>query len=176
MDIYAYSGLWGYPAHCGLEVVRHDIGGATVILTEHHDNPIIPVAAALATQVRAERLADLAPTHIRWIEHVPARGVRAATYDELSLEWACSHQHYHHARRRSLTPDEIRQLGYEPDEVELVAGELVRRGIAVEHEGGDVRIDGYAVSRNELRALVCAAHGNIDDFLKRFERMRDLFE
>lgn len=30
MEIYPYSGLGGFPARCGLEILRHDTGGADV--------------------------------------------------------------------------------------------------------------------------------------------------
>ena len=175
MDIDVLTARTVEPARCSAEVVRHDTGGATVILTLPPEPRPVSVSAALATWLHAVPLADLRPAHIRWIEHVPAHGARAAAYAELSLAWDRAAQRYHGTGRRPLTPDEIRQLGYEPDEVELVAGELRRRGIPVEHEGSDVRIDGYAVSRNELRALVNAAHGNVDDFLRRFAKMRELF-
>lgn len=175
MDIYVFSARWGEPTRCGIEIVHHDAGGATVILTGPPAVPFPLLSAGLATGLRADLLADLVPAQIRWIEHVPAHGARGAAYGELGLDWDRGLQRYHGARRRALTPDEIRQLGYEPDEVELVAGELRRRGIPVEHEGSDVRIDGYAVSRNELRALVNASHGNLDDFLRRFAKMRELF-
>lgn len=75
-----------------------------------------------------------------------------------------------------MTPAEIRQLGYEPDEVAAVVEALDRRCIPVAHEGGDLRIDGYAVSRSEVRALIHAARGDVDDFLRRFQKMREYFE
>ena len=175
MNIDVFTARSVGPAHCYAEVVRHDTGGATVILTVPPESSPFLVSAALATVLQAVPLADLQPSHIRWIEHVSAHGARAASYNELSLVWNRGQQSYHCAQRRPLTPDEIRQLGFEPDEVELVAGKLLRLGIPVVHEGADVRIDGYAVSRNELRALVNAAHGNVDDFLRRFAKMREVF-
>ena len=175
MHITAFSAQWGEPLRCSIEIVHHDTGGATVILTGPPGVTLPLLSVGLATEIRADLLADLVPAQIRWIEHVPTHGARAAAYGELALDWDRSLKHYHGARRRVLTPDEIRQLGYEPDEVELVTGELRRLGIPVEHEGADVRIDGYAVSRNELRALVNAARGNLDDFLSRFAKMRELF-
>ena len=162
-------------ARCRVEVVRHDTGGATVILTVPPESTPWPVSTMLATGLQVVSLADLRPAHLRWIVHVPAHGARAPSYHELSLVWNRGPQQYHCAQRRALTPDEIRQLGFEPDEIELVSGELQRLGIPVEHEGADVRIDGHAVSRNELRALFNAAHGNVDEFLRRFAKMRDVF-
>lgn len=153
--------------------------GATVILTELPRNPgtsVTNAAAGLATSIRQRRLAEVPPEAIRWIEHTPARGVRAATFDEVSFDWDARARAYVHPRWRRLTPDEIRQLGFEPDAVDLVTGELVRRGIAVEHAGSDVRIDGYAVDRHELRALVEASSGHVDEFLRRFATMRQHFE
>ena len=164
---------------CAVEVVHHDTGGATVVLTWPWGRPD-PVGVYwvphMASGLRAHRLPDVAPDKIRWIEHRPAHGSRAATVDEVSMTWDTRAQDYHHPLARRLTPAEIRQLGMEPDEVEMVAGELVRRGVTVEHEGHDVRVDGYAVSRDELRALVNASHGNVDEFLRRFEKMRNVFE
>ncbi len=179
MEIYRYPGLWDLPARCGVEILRHDTGGATVILTELPDNPgssVTNLAATLATRLRAARLADLAPAQIRWIEHYPARGQREATFDELTLTWDPAARTYRAPAWRRLTPDEIRQLGYEPDEVASVVEALVRRCIPVAHEGGDLRIDGYAVSRSEVRALFHAARGDVDDFLRRFDTMREYFD
>ena len=67
-------------------------------------------------------------------------------------------------------------MGYEPDEVAAVMDALVRRRIPVAHEGADLRIDGYAVSCSEVRALFHAARGDVDDFLRRFDTMRAYFE
>lgn len=83
---------------------------------------------------------------------------------------------YYHPHARRLTPAEIRQLGQEPDEVEMLAGELIRRGVTVEHDGHNVRVDGFAVSRDDLCALVNASRGNVEEFLQRFEKMRNVFE
>lgn len=179
MELYGFTGDGGVASYCGIEIARHDVGGATVVLTERPDPPgtsVTNAIAALATRVRHDRLADLAPENVRWIEHDPARGSRASTFDEVTLDWDPRARRYHLVRWRRLTPDEIRQLGFEPDAVDLVTGELVRRGIAVEHEGADVRIDGYAVDRHELRALVSAARGDVEDFLQRVAKMRQLFE
>lgn len=179
MEIYPYSGLGGFLGRCGLTILRHDTGGATVILTELPDNPgtsVTNLAATLATRLRAARLADLAPMQIRWIEHYPGRGQREATFDELTLIWDPAARAYRAPAWRRLTPDEIRQLGYEPDEVAAVVEALDRRCIPVAHEGGDLRIDGYAVSRSEVRALFRVARGDVDDFLQRVQKMRDCFE
>lgn len=179
MDIYPYSGLRGLPTRCSVEILRHDIGGATVVLTElpdHPGNSVMNLAETLATRLRAARLADLAPTRIRWIEHSPASGQRPATFDELTLRWDPTRRAYRDPARRRLTPDEIRQLGYEPDEVALVAEALIRRRIPVAHEGGDLRIDGYVVSRSEVRALIRATRGDLDDFLRQFQQMCACFE
>lgn len=179
MEIYTYFGLEGVASRCGLEIRRHDAGGATVILTELPDNPgtaFRNLAATLATRLRAARLADLAPMQICWIEHCPGRGLREATFDELTLSWDPAAQAYRAPAWRRLTPDEIRQLGYEPDEVAAVVEALERRRIPVAHEGGDLRIDGCALSRSEVRALFRAARGDVDDFLQRVQKMQHCFE
>ena len=129
-------------APCAVDIVHHDRGGATVVLTLPFDHPDDVGAAWVphtASHLRAHRLPDVAPHTIRWIDHRPAHGSRAATFDEVTLDWESRAQAYHHPRARRLTPAEIRQLGREPDEVEMVARELVQRGVTVEHDGHDVR-------------------------------------
>jgi len=95
MERYHYIGFWGCECVCGLEITKRG-QFAVVTLTELPDNEgtsITNMYEQLATQVYKERLSDIRPQNIFWIEHYidatnPATGEnKDETFDLVALEF-----------------------------------------------------------------------------------------
>lgn len=161
MSSAAFFGHVSAPRRFALRILRGEGDSATVLLSARPDEaPFLDSFETLATHLRREHLRDVAPEHIRFVAHVPTFGSWPASWDEVKLQWDVLQNRYTKARWRRLSVNEIRQLGCEPEEWDIVIEALSQRGIAVTHAGSDVIIDGYTMARSELQRLLQQAGGD----------------
>ncbi len=91
MDTFTFHGNWNCAAKCGLDIKRLENKTAIVMLTELPDNPGTSVTNAyerVATIIRQTWLPDIAPEDIVWVEHYPAQGEHAESFDLVVMEWS----------------------------------------------------------------------------------------